>query len=201
MRGFSTAIVLIAALIAYGAYLRPTETQLAFVRARFATAQGELATVLGRAVIEPRLRRERGENAKRLNKLAPESPSQSETQFVTEATVLARRTGTHITQIVSKGATLPVGQLTAARRTTAPRPSAAAPVAISVSNVRGVRLPRTLTVEGSFSNLLRFLDGLGALRPLVRVNNAGLAQTDRLRATIDLDLVVLDAGQVREALR
>ena len=79
--------------------------------------------------------------------------------------------------------------------------AAPTPLAISMSDVRGVRLPRTLTLEGRFGNLLRFIDGLGALRPLIRVNSAGLAQTDELRATIDLELVIIDAVQVREALQ
>ena len=214
MRGISIVIILIAALIAYAAYLRPTESQLLYVRTRLSIAQGELATVLGRTVIEPRLRREHEQIAKRLRSLSAESPSQAETRFVREAMQLARRTRTHITQIVSKGAALPLTLPTAApaqppapSSATSPgtigaRPIAAQPpLATSLGDVRGMRLPRTLTVEGSFGNLLRFLDGLGDLRPVIRVNNAGLAQTDRLRATVELDIVVLEALQVREALQ
>ena len=203
MRGLPILIVLIAVFIAYGVYLHPTEAQLAFVRIRLSVALGELATLRGRPLIAPRLRREQREIAKRLERLIPASPSQAEVQFVAEAASLARRTRTHITQIVSKGAMLPLLEQTAKPSANAPShvtPLASGPAALSIGEVRGLRLPRTLTVEGSFGNLLRFVDGLGALHPLVRVNSAGLVQTDRLRATIDLDLVVIDAEQMREAL-
>lgn len=193
MKGIAIVIVLFSAIVAYVGYLRPTDAQLAFAQTRVSVAQGELATVLGRTVIEPRLRREHAQIAKRLGTLGADSPSQAETAFLIEATRLAHHTGTHITQIVSKGAALPLFQAT-------PVPLRAPPLPLAASDVRGMRLPRTLTVIGSFGGLLRFIDGLGNLQPLVRVNSAALAQTERLRATMDLDIVVLDATQVREAM-
>ena len=191
MKVLPVSLVTVVALLAYVAYLRPSETHLEFARTRLAVAQGELATVLGRTVIEPRLRREHANISKRLARLAPASPSRAEAEFLDDATALAVQTGTHIARILAKGTALPLAQ---ASPGAPPRSSALD------SDVQGVRLPRSLTVEGSFGAVLHFVDGLQMVRTLVHVRRVDLAQTDKLRATIDLDLVVFDAAQLREAL-
>jgi hypothetical protein len=192
-------VAVLAVLAAVNVYLKPTSAQFAAAQARLHGDEVQIATLASRARIVPRIVAERHAIAARLRGLHALDPSMTEAHILTDLTVLAQRSGVTLAAYTGKG---PAAALAPAGTPTAmPAAGAQAGAAAIETAVPGVRLPRSIVVSGRLAGILRFVDGLGVLPELVRVGGLSLAQTEQLRATIDVDVLVFDQASLRGALR
>jgi hypothetical protein len=195
-------LAVLAVLVAVNTYLKPTGSELTAAQARLQADDVQVVTLASRARILPRIMAERHAIAVRLRGLHPKDPSVTEAHVLSDLTALATRCGVTLAAFSAKGpaaALAPAGTPTPAAMAATAAPAGASPAEIETA-VAGLRLPRALTVSGGLAGILRFIDGLGTLPELVRVGGVSLAQAEQLRATVQLDIVVIDQADLRSAL-
>lgn len=197
-------LAVLAVLIAFNLYLRPTSAQLGVARQRVQADEAQIATLSARQSILPRIAAERQEISVRLRGLRPVDAPVAEAHLLNDLVVLARRSGVSLSAFAAKGTAVALAPVSTPVPTPTPAGGSAAagpePAEI-VASTPGLRLPRTVTVSGRLPGVLRFVDGLGALPELVRVSGVSLAQNEDLRATVDFDVLVIDQAKLREALQ
>jgi len=209
VRVIPLAIAVLLPVLAYYFYLLPTNTTVAALETRIALAGTQADTIAAASLIKPRVQRERVQIAARLARVQVLSVPDAEAQFLAGAAILATTSGVRLTSMLSKGKFAPFGSTSTSPTGGPPSPGPVAhPVAgapqrpFAVQSLAdGIDLSRTLTVSGSLSGILRFIDGVGSLPTPVLVKAVTLGQADRLQVTIDCDLVVVDPSELREAKR
>ena len=198
-------LAILALLIAFNGYLKPTSAQLAVIQRRVQLDETQVDTITARQAIQPRIEAERHAIALRLRGLKAVDAPTTEAHLLTDLTVLAKRCGVTLSAFAAKGTAVALAPLATPTPAPSPVPGASAPPATAnaeiVSSVPGIRLPRSVTVTGRLPGILRFVDGLGGFSELVRVSGVGLAQNEQLRATVEFDILVIDQAKLREALR
>jgi hypothetical protein len=198
-------LAILAVLIAFNVYLKPTSAQLAIVQRRVQLDETQIATITARQAIQPRIEAERHAIALRLRGLKALDAPVTEAHLLTDLNVLAKRSGVTLSAFAAKGTAVALAPLSTPTPVPSPAPGTSAPPATAsaeiVSSVPGIRLPRSVTVSGRLPGILRFVDGLGGFPELVRVSGVGLAQNEQLRATVEFDVLVIDQAKLREALR
>ena len=201
------AIAVLLPFLAYYFYITPTNATVAALEQRIALAQTQADTIASASLIEPRVARERADIAARLGRVQVLSVPNAEARFLADTARLADTSGVRLTSVLSKGkaapfgsAAPPVSALPAPGATIVPPPGPRRPLAVQ-SVVDGIALSRTMTISGSLLGILRFLDGLGSLATPVLLKSISLGQGDRLQATLDCDLVIVDPSELREAKR
>ena len=197
-------LAILALLIAFNGYLKPTSAQLGVIQRRVQLDETQVDTITARQAIQPRIEAERHAIALRLRGLKALDASTTEAHLLTDLTVLAKRAGVTLSAFAAKGTAVALAPLSTPTPAPSPVPGASAPVTANVeivSSVPGIRLPRSVTVSGRLPGILRFVDGLGGFSELVRVSGIGLAQNEQLRATVEFDVLVIDQAKLREALR
>lgn len=210
LRIIPLAIAVLLPVLAYYVYIIPTNATVAALETRIALAGTQADTIAAASLIKPRVQRERAQIAARLVRVQALSVPNAEARFLAGASTLATTSGVRVTSMLSKGKLAPFGSTPTQAPSGPPSPG---PVSLPVvgasqqqslavrSLADGITLSWTLTVSGSLAGILRFIDGVGSLPTPVLVKTVTLGQGDRLQATIDCDLVVVDPSELREAQR
>jgi hypothetical protein len=200
LRLVPVGIACLIVLVAVQAFIEPTAAQLRAARARVADAQARLSAVSARGTVAPRILAQRHALAARLQRERAMDDATAEGHLLADLTAAAASCGVTLSSFSAKGAAVPLG---ADPARTQPVASAGPPgppdAARADAPVPGLRLARSVTIDGSLSGILRFVDRIGDLREPVRLDGIALAQRTRLQATIDFDVLVIDQATLREA--
>jgi hypothetical protein len=208
-------ITLVIPFLAYYFYIVPSAGTVSGLEARVALASTQADTIAAGNVIRPRIARERGMIAARLVRVHAFTVPQAEARFLNDISYLAKAYGVKLVGVSSKGKPVPFGAsahgpqqpgppssyatpLPALASAGANAPPGQSPLAMQ-SLADGVMLPRSVTITGPLNGVVRFVDGFGQLATPATIVNITLAQSDSLHATFDVQVVVIDPTELRDA--
>ena len=204
-------IAIVIPCLVYYFYIMPTAGIVSGLEARVALASTQADTISAGNVIRPRIARERGMIAARLVRVRPFTVPQAEARFLNDLSYLAKAYGVKVFGVSSKGKPMPFGAAASVHGTQQPgAPSSnAAPLSAGAnapnsslamqSLADGVTLPRSITITGPLNGVVRFVDGFGQLATPASVGDITLTQSDTLHATFDVQVVVIDPAELRDA--
>jgi hypothetical protein len=210
-------VALVIPVLAYYFYIVPSAGTVSGLEARVALASTQADTIAAGNVIRPRIARERGMISSRLVRVHAFTVPQAEARFLNDISYLAKSYGVKLVGVASKGKPMAFGAAATAHgpQQQGPPSSNATPLPALASAganapplqspltmqslADGVMLPRSVTITGPLNGVVRFIDGFGQLATPAMIGNITLAQSDSLHATFDVQVVVIDPAELRDA--
>jgi hypothetical protein len=195
-----TGVAVVAVLVAFTTFVRPTAARVSALRERVQESEGRLAAAASEDSLLRAIGAQQHALALRLRQEERVDEGTAEAHVLADLTTAAATCNVSLISVSAKGTSSALtpavasGDVTAGAASTSPAGELAAP-----RGVAGIRLPRSVVVEGALPGVLRFVDRLGHLREPVRLIGFSLSQHAQLQATIDIEVLVIDQQTLMEA--
>jgi hypothetical protein len=192
-------LAVVVVLIAFAAFVRPTAPRVAALRAQVQAEKYRLAAAGSEDAVLRAIGAQQRTLAVRVRGEERVDEGTAEAHVVADLTTAAAACNVSLISVSAKGTSSPLAPASAPGDGSGAVSSARAAGSVAPADVAGVRLPRSVVVEGALPGVLRFVDRLGHLRQPVRLLGFSLSQHARLQAAIDIEVLVIDRQTLLEA--
>lgn len=189
----------LAVLVAFTTVIRPTAARVDALAERVRADQSRLAAAASDASALRALGAQQHALAVRLRHEERVDAGTAEAHLVADLTTAATACKVALIAVSPRGASSALTPVVTSGDGPAAPVSTRADGEVAGLGATGLRLPRSVVVEGALPGVLRFVDRLGHLRQPVRLTGFSLAQHAQLQATIDFEVLVIDQRTLLEA--